>query len=190
MLTCLVPVLFTFYIQDVLKLKTNNFGAKGLIISFQYNIESVYFFYSNPVYKDKKRKNISLSASCDCAVCRFGPRNTQKFPLIWNEQFFIHSLHKEGKLISEQNPVEPNPILQLAIDPSQTLVWPNKSTNSLYTVHTTCLPASQDSSRHFKCWKPYAVLYSLALLKMDTMVPKIFWIIDLSINHNCCIKLV
>ena len=38
------------------------------------------------------------------------------------EQFFIHSLHKEGKLISEQNPGEPNPILQLAIDPSQSPV--------------------------------------------------------------------
>ena len=24
--------------------------AKALIISFQYNIESVYFFYSNPVF--------------------------------------------------------------------------------------------------------------------------------------------
>ena len=33
-LTCLFPVLFTFYTQSVLKLKNNNSGAKGLIIVF------------------------------------------------------------------------------------------------------------------------------------------------------------
>jgi len=35
------------------------------------------------------------------------------------EQYYIHSLHKEGKLITEQCQGDPNPLLLLAIDPSQ-----------------------------------------------------------------------
>ena len=34
MLTCLVPVLFTFYVQEVLKLIKNNSGTKGLSALF------------------------------------------------------------------------------------------------------------------------------------------------------------
>jgi hypothetical protein len=36
-----------------------------------------------------------------------------------HEQFFIQSLHKEGRLISEQSPGDPNPLIQLAIDTSR-----------------------------------------------------------------------
>jgi len=35
------------------------------------------------------------------------------------EHFFIQSLHKEAKLITEESPDEPNPLLQLDTDPSQ-----------------------------------------------------------------------
>jgi len=46
MLTCLVPVLFTFNIQNVLRLKKNNSGAKGLIILeiYSWNFRNRIFF--------------------------------------------------------------------------------------------------------------------------------------------------
>jgi hypothetical protein len=35
-----------------------------------------------------------------------------------NEQFFMQAFHKCGRLISEQNPGKPNPLLQMAINPA------------------------------------------------------------------------
>jgi len=43
MLTCLVPVLFIFYIQGVLKLKKNNSGAKGLIMLLHCTLLLILF---------------------------------------------------------------------------------------------------------------------------------------------------
>jgi len=34
------------------------------------------------------------------------------------EQFFIQAFHKSGRLVSEQNPGKPNPLLQMAINTS------------------------------------------------------------------------
>jgi hypothetical protein len=53
------------------------------------------------------------------------------------EQYYKQSLHKEGKLISEQSPGDPNPLLLLAMDPSRPVTWPYQSVSNLNTAHKT-----------------------------------------------------
>jgi len=59
------------------------------------------------------------------------------------EQFFIQAFHKYGKLISEQNPSEPNPLLQMAIIPSHPPTWSCLLNSNLHSARTLQRGASQ-----------------------------------------------
>ena len=50
------------------------------------------------------------------------------------EQYYIQSLHREGKLIPEQNPEETNPSIQKAINPNPRISHDKTSGDSAFIM--------------------------------------------------------
>ena len=72
--------------------------------------------------------------------------------LIPHEPFFIQSFHKAGRLVSEQNPAENNPLIQLALDLShEPPHLKSQSGNILHTVNTAC----HQTLQHRKSYNRY-----------------------------------
>ena len=69
--------------------------GKSLIISFQYNIESVYFFYSNPVFQEANECATNLG----CPVAKSVERNNLYVDTQSTGGDILHLLQKPNNIV-------------------------------------------------------------------------------------------
>jgi hypothetical protein len=77
--------------------------------------------------------------------------------LIPYEQYYIQTLHREGKLIPEQYPGETNPLFQMAINPSPHIPHEQNSSASACKTNTTKYQPQQ-KLQHTTNWGMYCTI--------------------------------
>ena len=104
MLTCLVPILFTLYIQNVLNLKKNNSGAKGLWITSETQIPVVlvewnfilkeetvvYVFWDEVALTGGRHASLTIIGTGDVNQ----HWNVNKRPSFWHDTIILQCLHQ------------------------------------------------------------------------------------------------
>jgi hypothetical protein len=91
------------------------FGQTSQILKLQYQEHTRYINFNDPqlAYTQHILHNRYKHGPIDKTMTPLKPLGNTSL-LIPCEQYYIHSLHKEGMLVSEQSPGDPNPMLLLA----------------------------------------------------------------------------
>jgi len=89
---------------------------RGIVLRYQEHIR--YIRYNNPqsAYALHILQNQHEYGQMNSTMTLFKPLNNPSLLLPY-EQYYIQSLHQEGRLILEQSPGETNPLFQTVINP-------------------------------------------------------------------------